>query len=35
MRILILFLRISRATISQKPFEKSLNIVFFDGDKGK
>jgi len=34
-RIKILFLKMSRATVSQNPLEKSLNIVFFDGVKGR
>jgi hypothetical protein len=32
-RIKILFLKMSRATASQNPLEKSLNIVFFGGYK--
>jgi len=34
-RMRILFLKMSRATVSQNPLEKSLNIVFFDGVKGR
>tara|TARA_B110000977_G_scaffold1928_1_gene2682 strand:- start:2664 stop:2804 length:141 start_codon:yes stop_codon:yes gene_type:complete len=33
-KIIIRFLRIILARVSQNPLEKSLNIAFFDGVKG-